>query len=130
MIDYISITTNGSLLTKEKIYQLKLSGLDSITLSLDSLNQSKIKKINGTKININLAQTLGNIEKYFGSVKTNTVVIKDENDNEIKDIVEFMKKYKSEVRFIEYMDVGESNDWNLNKVIPSNDLDRETIYGV
>ena len=62
MIDYISITTNGSLLTKEKIYQLKLSGLDSITLSLDSLNQSKIEKINGTKININLAQTLGNIE--------------------------------------------------------------------
>ena len=50
------------------------------------------------------------------------MVIKDENDNEIKDIVEFMKKYKSEVRFIEYMDVGESNDWNLNKVIPSKDL--------
>ncbi len=121
-IDYISITTNGSLLSKEKIYQLKSSGLDSITLSLDTLNQSRIKKINGTKININLAQTLGNIEKYFGSVKTNTVVIKGVNDDEIKDIVELMKKYKSEVRFIEYMDVGESNDWNYNKVIPSKDL--------
>ena len=49
MIDNISITTNGSLLTENKISLLKESGLDSITLSLDTLDENKISSINGTK---------------------------------------------------------------------------------
>ena len=121
-IEHVSMTTNGSLLTDEKLSLLKSSGLDSVTLSLDTLNSDKIIKINGTKKQFNLDKVLQGIEKYFGKVKTNTVVIKGINDNEILDIIIKMIEINSEVRFIEYMDVGESNNWNIEKVIPSKDI--------
>ncbi len=124
-IDYISMTTNGSLLSEEKLNLLKTSGLDSITLSMDTLNQTKIAQINGTKKIINIRDILGLIEKYYNEVKTNTVLIKDINDNEIMDIINLMKDFKSEVRFIEYMDVGESNSWDVSKVVPS-----KTVYNM
>ena len=121
-IECVSMTTNGSLLTDEKLNILKSSGLDSLTLSLDTLNSDKIVKINGTKKQFDLDKVLQGIEKYFGKVKTNTVVIKGINDNEILDIIIKMTKINSEVRFIEYMDVGESNNWDLEKVVPSKDI--------
>jgi len=121
-IEHVSMTTNGSLLTDEKLSLLKSSGLDSVTLSLDTLNSDKIIKINGTKKQFNLDKVLQGIEKYFGKVKTNTVVIKGINDNEILDIIIKMIEINSEVRFIEYMDVGESNNWDLEKVVPSKDI--------
>ena len=121
-IHNVSMTTNGSLLTDSKLKQLKSSGLDSITLSLDTLDSKKITKINGTKKHFDLDMVLTGIEKYFTTVKTNTVVIKDINDNEVLDIVNKISTLKSEIRFIEYMDVGESNDWNFSKIIPSQEL--------
>jgi len=65
---------------------------------------------------------LTGIEKYFTTVKTNTVVIKNINDDEVLDIVNKVSTLKSEIRFIEYMDVGESNNWNFSKIIPSQQL--------
>ena len=121
-IGHVSMTTNGSLLTDEKLSILKSSDLDSLTLSLDTLNSDKIIKINGTKKQFDLDKVLQGIEKYFGKVKTNTVVIKGINDNEILDIIIKMIRINSEVRFIEYMDVGESNNWDLEKVVPSKDI--------
>ena len=126
MIDNISITTNGSLLTENKISLLKESGLDSITLSLDTLDENKISSINGTKKNISFTPILENIEKYFNKIKTNTVVIKGINDNEVIDFVNLLAKFHAEIRFIEYMDVGESNKWDLDKVVSSASL-REKI---
>ena len=121
-IDNVSMTTNGSLLTDSKLKQLKSSGLDSITLSLDTLDSKKITKINGTKKNFDLDMVLTGIEKYFTTVKTNTVVIKNINDDEVLDIVNKLSVLRSEIRFIEYMDVGESNNWNFSKIIPSQEL--------
>jgi cyclic pyranopterin phosphate synthase len=121
-IEHVGMTTNGSLLTDEKLSILKSSDLDSLTLSLDTLNSDKIIKINGTKKKFDLDKVLQGIEKYFGKVKTNTVVIKGINDNEILDIITKMIRINSEVRFIEYMDVGESNNWDLEKVVPSKDI--------
>ena len=121
-IHNVSMTTNGSLLTDSKLKQLKSSGLDSITLSLDTLDPKKITKINGTKKHFDLDMVLTGIEKYFTIVKTNTVIIKDINDNEVLDIVNKISTLRSEIRFIEYMDVGESNDWNFSKIIPSQEL--------
>ena len=54
MLDRVSMTTNGSLLSDDKVSELKKSGLDSITLSLDTLDKDKISVINGTKKNFNL----------------------------------------------------------------------------
>ena len=121
-IDNVSMTTNGSLLTDSKLKQLKSSGLDSITLSLDTLDSKKITKINGTKKHFDLDMVLTGIEKYFTTVKTNTVVIKNINDDEVLDIVNKLSVLRSEIRFIEYMDVGESNNWNFSKIIPSQEL--------
>ena len=121
-IKHISMTTNGSLLTGKKLNELKTSGLDSLTLSLDTLNPDKIEKINGTKKTFELDKVIESIEKYFNIVKTNTVVIKSINDKEVLDIIHKMIGITSEVRFIEYMDVGESNNWNLDKVVPSSEL--------
>jgi cyclic pyranopterin phosphate synthase len=121
-IDNISMTTNGSLLTDSKLEQLKSSGLDSITLSLDTLDSGNITKLNGTKKHFDIDAVLTAIEKYFTVVKTNTVVIKGINDNEVLDIIKKISPLKSEIRFIEYMDVGESNNWNFSKIIPSQEL--------
>ena len=121
-INNVSMTTNGSLLTDSKLKQLKSSGLDSITLSLDTLDSKKITKINGTKKHFDLDMVLAGIEKYFTTVKTNTVVIKNINDDEVLDIVNKLSVLRSEIRFIEYMDVGESNNWNFSKIIPSQEL--------
>jgi len=121
-IDNVSMTTNGSLLTDTKLKQLKSSGLDSITLSLDTLDSKKITKINGTKKYFDLDTVLTGIEKYFTTVKTNTVVIKNINDDEVLDIVNKISALRSEIRFIEYMDVGESNNWDFSKIIPSQEL--------
>ncbi len=121
-INNVSMTTNGSLLTDSKLKKLKSSGLDSITLSLDTLDSKKITKINGTKKHFDLDMVLTGIEKYFTTVKTNTVVIKNINDDEVLDIVNKISTLKSEIRFIEYMDVGESNNWNFSKIIPSQQL--------
>jgi len=121
-IDNVSMTTNGSLLTDTKLKQLKSSGLDSITLSLDTLDSKKITKINGTKKHFDLDMVLTGIEKYFTTVKTNTVVIKNINDDEVLDIVNKISALRSEIRFIEYMDVGESNNWDFSKIIPSQEL--------
>ena len=121
-IEHIGMTTNGSLLNDEKLYNLKKSGLDSLTLSLDTLRPDKIKKINGAKKQFDIDSILRGIEKHFGLIKTNTVVIKGINDDEIFDIINCVRKYKSEIRFIEYMDVGESHDWNMSKVLPTKDV--------
>ena len=121
-IQHISMTTNGSLLTDEKLHILKKAGLDSLTLSLDTLKSEKIKQINGAKKQFNICEILEGIEKYFGHIKTNTVIIKGINDDELLDIIDLLKEFKSEIRFIEYMDVGETHDWNLNKVIPTKEL--------
>ena len=104
------------------VSELKKSGLDSITLSLDTLDKDKISVINGTKKNFNLMPLLESIEKHFNIIKTNTVVIKDVNDDEVMDIINHMRNFKSEIRFIEYMDVGESNKWDPSKVVSSESL--------
>ena len=122
MLDRVSMTTNGSLLSDDKVSELKKSGLDSITLSLDTLDKDKISVINGTKKNFNLIPLLESIEKHFSIIKTNTVVIKGVNDDEIIDIINYMINFKSETRFIEYMDVGESNKWDPSKVVSSETL--------
>ena len=64
----VSMTTNGSLLTDKKLNELKASGLDSLTLSLDTLHSDKTVQINGTKKIFDLDKVLEGIEKYFNIV--------------------------------------------------------------
>ena len=114
----VCITTNGVLMTKELVNNLKLSGLDRITFSLDSINESSFKKISDT--NYTPSDVIQGIENAlsagFKNTKINVVIKKGINDNEIVDILSYFKNHDIEIRFIEFMDVGNTNDWSFEKV--------------
>ena len=118
-ISQVALTTNGSLLSFNKAKLLKENGLDGVTISLDSLKCSTNKIINPYS---NLSKVIDSIyiaTDIFGFAKINVVVMNNINSNEIFDIVDRFKKLNVEIRFIEFMDVGETNEWNLDKVYSS-----------
>ncbi|MBH44552.1 MAG: GTP 3',8-cyclase MoaA [Gammaproteobacteria bacterium] len=122
-INEISLTTNGSLLNKSIAQDLKTSGLNSITISLDSINDFTLEKINTLKNNKSkILEAIDIAIKVFGSVKVNMVVIKDINDSEIIPMIEYLNDPRIQLRFIEFMDVGETNNWNIESVITANSM--------
>ncbi|PCJ20276.1 MAG: GTP 3',8-cyclase MoaA [Candidatus Cloacimonadota bacterium] len=116
----IALTTNAFYL-KQQAKMLKDSGLTRITVSLDSLDPKTNTLMSGVTSELNrvidgirYAQELG-----FNPIKMNTVVKKGMNDQDIKDLVQFSLNNNIILRMIEYMDVGNQNDWKLESVIPS-----------
>lgn len=122
-IEEIALTTNGYYL-EENALALRQAGLDRLTVSLDTLDPDKAFFINGKK-DI-LPKILSGIEAAslagFNKIKINTVVQKDINDNEILEIIEYFKNKPFIVRFIEFMDVGNRNQWEMSKVVPSKEI--------
>mgnify|MGYP001411865885 FL=1 len=124
-INEVALTTNGSLLSFNKAKLLKQNGLDGVTISLDSLRCSTNKKINPYS---NLSKVIDSIyiaTDVFGYVKINVVIMNNVNSNEIFDIVDKFKNFNVEIRFIEFMDVGETNEWNLDRVYSSERIHRD-----
>jgi len=116
----LTLTTNGSLLAK-KAQALKDAGLKRITVSLDSLDNTTFKRMNDVDFpvsdvlhGIDVAHHVG-----LGPIKINTVVKRDMNDSEIVPLARHFKDSPFILRFIEYMDVGSSNGWKMDEVIPS-----------
>ena len=123
LVNQVSITTNGSLLDHDKIRLLKTNGLDAITISLDSLSQDITDELNPTNNNIlKVLNSIDNALKIFGTLKINMVVIKNKNSHEIIDMVKKFLHKNIELRFIEYMDVGESNNWDSENVFTSKEI--------
>ncbi len=113
----IALTTNGSLLSKFAD-ELAKSGLDRVTVSIDAIDDDLISKISNS--NFTSQEIIDGIiaAKDSGlNVKINTVVIKDFNESEIIPIVKLFYRMGIIVRFIEYMDVGGTKDWNPNQVV-------------
>ena len=124
-INEVALTTNGSLLSFNKAKLLKQNGLDGVTISLDSLRCSTNKKINPYS---NLSKVIDSIyiaTDVFGYAKINVVIMNNVNSNEIFDIVDKFKNFNVEIRFIEFMDVGETNEWNLDRVYSSERIHRD-----
>jgi len=120
-IKKISMTTNGILLP-DKISQLKKAGLSNINISLDTFNHEKFKKINGTD---SLAQVLESIKiatKEQMSIKINTVVMRNWNDEEVVDFARFSKTTGHQVRFIEFMPLDGSGIWNEDLVVTKQEI--------
>ncbi len=116
----IALTTNASLLSK-KARALKNAGLQRITVSLDSLDETIFRTMND--VDFPVSDVLSGIDAAhdagFASIKINMVVKKGVND---QDVVAMAKHFKGSghiVRFIEFMDVGFSNGWRMNDVVPS-----------
>ena len=122
-IEDIALTTNGLLLDKFA-HTLKDSGLRRITVSLDSMNDDTFGAMNGLGIGTEkvLAGIDAALEAGFAPVKINVVVQKGTNESEILDVVRYFKERKCIVRFIEYMDVGNCNHWEMAEVMPSAEL--------
>jgi len=113
----ISLTTNASLL-KSKARALRTAGLARLNVSLDTLRQDRFKAMTQRG---DLAEVLEGIEAArlagLTPIKINTVVIKGTNDDEILDMVEYGRANGFEIRFIEYMDVGNSNNWSMGSTV-------------
>ncbi len=121
----LTLTTNASLLT-QKASSLFNSGLSRITVSLDALNNHVFKQMNG--VDFPVSDVLKGIEVAhqigFSPIKINTVIKKGINDQEILPIARYFKNTPIIPRFIEYMDVGSTNNWKQNEIVPSSDVIR------
>ena len=116
----LTLTTNGSLL-KKKAQALKDAGLKRITVSLDGIQDEVFRKMNDVDYPVKdvLESIDAALKVGFESVKVNMVVKKGVNDQEIIPMVRHFRHTGVIVRFIEYMDVGNTNGWKMDEVLPS-----------
>jgi GTP 3',8-cyclase len=115
----LSLTTNGSLLTREKAQALKRAGLSRVTISLDALDDITFMSINDVRFPV--SRVLQAIENAADAgllpVKINMVVKRGCNDHSILPMAFFFHGTGHVLRFIEYMDVGASNGWQHGEVV-------------
>jgi len=120
----LTLTTNGSLLAKQA-GALAKAGLDRVTVSLDSLDDATFRAMNDADFPV--ARVLEGIEAAAAAglapVKINMVVKRGVNDQHIVPMAEYWRGKRHPgryvLRFIEYMDVGSSNGWRMDEVVPS-----------
>ena len=116
----ITLTTTGSLLAR-KAQALKDAGLQRVTVSLDGLDDAVFKKMND--VDFPVADVLAGIAAAqavgLGPIKVNMVVKRGTNDHEIVPMARHFQGSGVVLRFIEYMDVGATNGWRMDEVLPS-----------
>ncbi len=116
----LTLTTNGSLL-KRKAQALKDAGLRRVTVSLDALDDTIFRRMND--MDFPVAEVLGGIEEAqrvgLGPIKVNMVVKRGTNEHEIVPMARHFRGTPIVLRFIEYMDVGATNGWRMDEVLPS-----------
>lgn len=116
----ITLTTNGSLL-EQKAAALAAAGLRRVTVSLDALDDAVFKRMNDADYPV--AKVLAGIEAAATAgmtpVKVNCVVKRGSSDDQIVPLARHFRNSGHILRFIEYMDVGSSNGWRLDEVVPS-----------
>jgi len=122
-IDDITLTTNGSLLAR-KAAALKSAGLNRVSVSLDSLDDTVFRAMND--VDFPVARVLEGInaaaEVGLGPVKINAVIQRGVNDHTMVDMAREFRGTGHILRFIEYMDVGGTNGWRLDDVVPANEI--------
>lgn len=126
----LTLTTNGSLLEK-KAGPLREAGLKRVTVSLDSLNEVTFRAMND--VALSPERVLRGIESAvaegFAPVKINMVVKRGVNDEEIEQMAERFRGPEFILRFIEYMDVGNTNGWRMADVVSAAEI-IERISGI
>ena len=116
----ITLTTNASLLAK-KAQSLKDAGLQRVTVSLDALDDAIFRRMND--VDFPVADVLKGIEAAqkvgLAPIKVNMVVKRGTNDAEVLPMARYFRHSGVVLRFIEYMDVGATNGWRMDEVLPS-----------
>jgi cyclic pyranopterin phosphate synthase len=120
IVDDLTLTTNGVLLPK-KATALASAGLHRLTVSLDSLDDEVFRAMNDADAGVE--EVLAGIDAAtaagLGPIKVNAVVQKGVNDHTLVDLAGRFRGTGITVRFIEYMDVGTTNGWRMDHVVPS-----------
>ena len=121
----LTLTTNGSLLAQQAA-ALKAAGLTRVTVSLDSLDDAVFKCMNDVEFPV--ARVLEGIEAAkaagLAPVKVNMVVRRGLNEDSIVPMARYFRERGDILRFIEYMDVGHTNGWKLDDVVPAREIVR------
>jgi cyclic pyranopterin phosphate synthase len=119
----LTLTTNGSLLAR-KAALLKAAGLQRVTVSLDGLDDSVFRSMND--VDFPVSDVLAGIEAAqkagLGQIKINMVVKRGTNQHEILPMARRFRGSGITLRFIEFMDVGATNRWRMDEVLPSSEL--------
>lgn len=121
-IQDVALTSNGFLFQKHA-HALKEAGLSRMTFSMDSLDAANFEKMTGRKglegviESIQLAKQLG-----FDPIKVNAVIIRDMNDHELGDLVQFGRDYQVTMRFIEYMPLDSGKAWQKELVVTGREM--------
>ena len=122
-IDDVAMTTNGSLLERHAS-SLAAAGLDRVTVSLDSLDDATFMAMND--VGFPVSRVLDGInaaaEAGLTPVKVNVVVKRGVNDGDVVAMAEHFRGTGHIVRFIEFMDVGHTNGWRLDDVVPAAEI--------
>jgi cyclic pyranopterin phosphate synthase len=121
----LTLTTNGSAL-KAQAKALRAAGLDRITVSLDSLDDATFRAMNDADFPV--AKVLEGLDAAadagLAPIKVNMVVKRGVNDHQVVDMARHFRGSGHIVRYIEYMDVGSTNGWRMDDVIPSAEIVR------
>ncbi|TAK43876.1 MAG: GTP 3',8-cyclase MoaA [Betaproteobacteria bacterium] len=121
----LTLTTNGSALARQA-RRLKDAGLQRVTVSLDSLDDATFRRMNDADVGV--ATVLAGIDAAAAAglapLKINMVVKRGMNDHQIVDMARHWRGSPHIVRFIEYMDVGSTNGWRMDDVVPSAEVVR------
>lgn len=119
----LTLTTNGSAL-RALAPQLRAAGLGRVTVSLDSLDETTFRAMNG--VDFPVARVLDGIaaarDAGFGPIKVNMVVRRGLNEDSVVPMARWARTEGHILRFIEYMDVGHSNGWRLDEVLPASEV--------
>ena len=129
----LTLTTNGSLLQR-KAAGLRAAGLQRVTVSLDSLDDAVFRHMND--VDFPVADVLAGIDAALaaglGPLKVNMVVKRGTNEQEILPMARYFREHHGGsvvLRFIEYMDVGATNGWRMDEVLPSAEVVRRLADG-
>lgn len=119
----LALTTNASLLASQA-ERLAAAGLGRVTVSLDALDDPTFAMMADTRVPV--ATVLEGIEAAeaagLGPVKVNAVVRRGRNEHAIEDLADWGRRTGRTVRFIEYMDVGATNGWRMDEVVPAEEI--------
>jgi cyclic pyranopterin phosphate synthase len=118
----VSLTTNGWLLAK-RVPDLRAAGLDRLNVSVDALDAGIAGRMNGRAFSVD--RVLAGIDQAAAAgfpIKVNCVVQRGVNDSEILPLCAYFRERGHALRFIEYMDVGNTNGWRQAQVVPARDI--------
>jgi cyclic pyranopterin phosphate synthase len=118
----VALTTNGWLLA-QRAAALREAGLDRVSVSLDSLDPVIAGRMNGLGFSVDrVLAGIAAAEQAGLAIKINTVVQRGVNDHEIIPLAEYFRERGHPLRFIEFMDVGNTNHWDRAQVLPAREI--------